>query len=294
MPHPEAGDKRERSDEASPGPHSKRPRQAAVLSDEEVERLKLRPFVPHTLPYSFLGMLVGKCGTGKSFWLRWLMYNLMYRFARTHVFSGTAFNGFYQEFVDERDVGDGYDEERMQRIMEAAQRRKDWEDEHGVDLEFRVLVIFDDLFQDMNVIRNSAALRKLFTKHRHLNISVVVLSQAKVGLAKYQREQNSFVGMFKTASLLAKDGLYQDFGDMTTKNQFVSLLHRVACKRFLLVVRPSRNSRHFHRVYESSIAEATPPFRMPRLRWDGLNDGEDADEKKPPGEDEPEPKKVTR
>jgi hypothetical protein len=230
---------------------------------EDPDHFMLNPFCPHTVPPDFAGSVLGKCGTGKSFWLRWFLYAVQFRYARTWVCTGTKFNKFYQSFVPSGNIMDGYDDIRIGQIIALGKKIKDFEEQYNVDLNYRQLIILDDVFKDSTAIRNSKFLKELYTVHRHLKISIISLLQTKVGINKYQREQSAFVTIFKTPSVEAKDGLFRDYGDILGKREFFTLIDKKAVGKFALVARPARNSNLLMKAYESSFAEEVPDFMMP-------------------------------
>lgn len=262
-------DEEEEALEEKPTPKRSRmaPGERATAGPLNVGSIELKPFFPHTVPLNFIGNVLGKCGTGKSFWVRWLLFALQHRFHKTHVFTGTKLNGWYQQFVDERAIYEGYDEEIMGDIIDSCVGIRKRCEAEGKPFEYRTLIIMDDVFKDQTAIRNSKRLKDLFTVHRHYNISVITQLQTKVGLNKFQREMSAFVTMFKCTSPLAKEGLYQDYGDLLNKKEFCELLDKKAVDVYALVSRPSKNSKRITKAYESSLAEDVPDFKMAHLKF---------------------------
>jgi hypothetical protein len=226
---------------------------------------KLRPFIPSTLPLDFVCTLIGKCATGKTFWATWLVHALMFRYSRVFVMTGSRCNGHFQKFVHPEDIYEGYNDEVVNAIIKECEEISDKQRETGIDYNYRVLLILDDVTSDKDIIRYSKSLTDIYTKHRHIHVSIVSLLHGRAVLTNVMRQMSSVVGIFKTGSLDAKEGLFKDFGDLVTKKEFFAMMNHYASGKHLLICRCSRNSSKLERAYEVSIAEEAPPFKVPRI-----------------------------
>lgn len=265
--------KRTHSDEESETEEEEKvPRKTKTEEDFEnsTHDYKLKAFIPSTVPLDFVCTLLGKCATGKTFWTRWFTHAIMYRYSRVFVMTGSRQNGYFQEFVHPDDIYEGYNDRVVTAIIKECEQIADKQRETKIDYDYRVLLILDDVTSDKDIMRYSKSLTDIYTKHRHIHISIICLLHGRTVLTNTMRQMSSIVGMFKTGSLDAKDGLYKDFGDLVTKKEFFQLLNTYAYGKHLLIARCSRNSSKIRNAYEVSIAEETPPFKVPRIFCDAL------------------------
>lgn len=118
--------------------------------------------------------LVGKRNSGKSIMLKHLVTLEKNQFDKIFVICPTeSINRFYKDIVDEKCIFDAYNEVWMDKLIEKltianANTTKE-------ELK-KVLLIFDDILSDID-FHQSPAMKKIFTRGRHVGLSVICTCQ---------------------------------------------------------------------------------------------------------------------
>ena len=77
------------------------------------------PWDPDTCPNNFSIAVIAKRRSGKSTWLKHMCYAHWRKcFPYVEVFTDTKFNGFYQDFVADECIHEGWDEDKVVGILE--------------------------------------------------------------------------------------------------------------------------------------------------------------------------------
>ena len=214
-----------------------------------IRDLKLLYFQPESVPSNFSGILYGQRRTGKTTWLVWFLWCMQARFDHVVCFSATNFTGTYAQYMNPKLCYNAYDEgvmESVLKIQRAAQRR--------------VLIILDDVLDQENLLRQSNALKTLFTMGRHYGISVIVCSQYPKCLPPSWRRNVDFAALFYCFSRENADIFYKEYGMMLSKNQFFDIL-RSTCRNYrALIVRPCTQSENIRDVYQLTKAQPHREF----------------------------------
>ena len=237
----ESGSESGSDDEKDPYTSLQRPEEV----HPSVRDLKLLYFQPESVPANFSGILYGQRRTGKTTWLVWFLWCMQARFDHVVCFSATNFTGAYSPYMSGKLCYNGYDEGVMQSVLNiqrTAQRR--------------VLIILDDVLDQENLLRQSNALKTLFTMGRHYGISVVVTTQYAKCIPVGWRRNVDFACIFYTFSRDMCDIYHKEYGMLLNKNQFFSIMAS-ACVGFrALLIRPCTRSSNIRDVYQ--LTEAMP------------------------------------
>lgn len=175
-------------------------------------------------------VLVGKRRKGKSFLARHILWSKKHLFPFGCVFTTTKFNGFWQKMIPDEYIFDGYDEEKMDKII---QRQMKYADADGVDP--RIFVVLDDIVSEKG-LRYSQSLYRLFYNGRHLKIFLIITSQYAYSLPPGVRSNTDFCFIFKTRQKRQVDALAEDFVNNIPKEVFIRLLETHAGDNNCLVV----------------------------------------------------------
>ena len=118
------------------------------------------PDIEH-LPKSPSIVAFGKRRTGKSFSLRWIMYNCFRHIPFGIVCSHTSFDGYWQQYVPEKFVFQGLPEHRLNALMERQKKlikkfRKEFPGKDPADEpSLQAFIILDDVVSILMCVKSS-------------------------------------------------------------------------------------------------------------------------------------------
>ena len=144
---------------------------------------------------AFSAIVVGKRRTGKSVFTKDFVWNCNERFDEVYVFTKTKINDWYQGWLHECYVYEGYKPDIAEQIFSRA-LQKEWAYRRGkTKKRARILILCDDLLSDRNH-RHDETLESLYTLGRHVDISVMYLSQKFKGLPPVFRDNSDLMVCF--------------------------------------------------------------------------------------------------
>jgi hypothetical protein len=171
---------------------------------------------------------IGACGTGKSFMLKNIIYQMSKRgdFEFGTVFSGTAqFNGEY-EWLPDGAKQNVYSEENLQKYLD---KLKQWiisNPKHKIPPNFLIL---DDLLGKIHL--NSAVFSHLMSTYRHYNLSIFITSQYMVkNVSTLLRELTNYAFIFRTRFKNSLVSLYEAFGQLCESQEEFNEMLKEATK----------------------------------------------------------------
>ena len=175
----------------------------------------------------------GKRNSGKSVILKHLVELEKDQFDKIFVICPTeSINRFYQDIVDEKCIFDSYNETWTDKLIDKlttanANTPKD-------ELK-KVLLIFDDILSDID-FHQSPAMKKIFTRGRHLGLSIICTAQYLYQLPPICRCNSDFV-LVGSMNNQSKNLLCDEFlaGSLDRK-QFINLYNKATKDyNFLLI-----------------------------------------------------------
>ena len=167
--------------------------------------------------------LVAKRNSGKSVLLKYLVDQQKHQFDKIFVICPTeTVNSFYADLVDKNCIFDEWKEDWCDGLI-----KKMTETNKGINKEARknVLIILDDIMADTNFAQ-SPALKKLYTRGRHINIGVIATCQYLYNLPPICRANADFciVGQMNHQSLMLLAEEY--LSGSVDKKEFIAAYHR--------------------------------------------------------------------
>ena len=173
-------------------------------------------------------LLCAKRNSGKSILLRYLISQEKDEFDKIFVICPTEkVAPFYNEFVPQNCVFDSYSDAWVLKLIESMTKIK------GEGKTKKILLIMDDLVGDANFF-SQKGFKILFTRSRHLGISVAFNSQFLHSIPPLCRNNSDFIlcGQMNQASLeilaneflsggLTKQEFYQLYKDNTKNYSFL-------------------------------------------------------------------------
>jgi len=174
--------------------------------------------------------LLGKRNSGKSQLLRYLVKSHQQDFVKIFVISPTEqINKFYEEFVPNNCVFDGWKEEWVETLIDKMTQISIKEKNKNV------LLILDDCGSDTN-FNTSNTFKKLFTRGRHIFVSIIITCQYIYQLPRITRSNLDFIlcgQMNKMGSeILADEFLYGSID----KKEFLKMYHNASADYGFLLI----------------------------------------------------------
>ena len=119
--------------------------------------------------------LCAKRNSGKSILLRYLIKTHSEDFSKIFVVCPSEpVNHFYKKFIDNKDIFEKYDENWINSLMKKLEKiNGQIENKESYK---RVLLVLDDCCSDVK-FHQSDSLKKVFTRGRHLGLSLIITSQ---------------------------------------------------------------------------------------------------------------------
>ncbi len=143
-----------------------------VLADA----FQINEFDPKVIPKDITGgiiALVGATGFGKTFLLRDILSQIHKNYDQFYLFSGTAKlqkdYDFFTNGTTKENIFQFYEEKKMTELWDENYLRSSKEREN-------ILIVLDDVINDPEFIK-SLVLKKYATGARHINITVILLTQ---------------------------------------------------------------------------------------------------------------------
>jgi hypothetical protein len=141
-------------------------------------------------PQPFSMIVCGSRNQGKSVIIRDLVENHMGQFDIYVVFSNTLSNGWYQQFITSRLMFEEYKPEVLLHLEQAQKERLSKRKKL-----LNILIIFDDCISLKN--KYSDVIMQLFTRGRHLGMSIVFATQTPTMCASIWRQNTTYLILLK-------------------------------------------------------------------------------------------------
>jgi hypothetical protein len=170
-------------------------------------------------------MFYGQRRDGKSTLARWLALKMRRYYPLVYVFSGTAFNNFWQQVLPEgkvilvrledKDVRKATLNEPCDRLLDLNEKRVTlWKQAKAAGEATgnpMLLAIGEDIVTN-DTIRECPAATRIMLNGRHHGIPSWILSQTWVGLTPNQRKNLDRVILFKATDANVEDWVYNTYG----------------------------------------------------------------------------------
>lgn len=200
--------------------------------------------------------IYGKRGTGKSFWLRWFLYNYRDVYPIGWVFTKTKNNRFFESFVPSSHIFHGYQPEKLRQIIKRQKMAQKLMLD-GANINPLAFVIWDDTMD--NLIKYDDELSSYYFTSRHFHTINIMTAQYVKSTPPAIRQNTDHAVIFANSNIEAVDVLAQDFAINKDKNQFQRLINECTQDRHFLFVDNDPNKPYDKRYYWGK-AEETPDF----------------------------------
>lgn len=205
--------------------------------------LKIQPWNLAEIPLNCFVIEYGKRRTGKSFWTRDFLSQLAGKFYVATVHTDTKFNGFFQEFIDEDYIYDGYNDDALGRLFiknrQLVQMRM-----NGLipkNTHFFALAWLDDVVAD-NTLRYSKWMARAATQGRHFDLMVGINTQHGTAIPPSWRGNADIVVIFTQLHAATKEMLAREYMGMLNMRTAMELIDMYTEEHGCLVLELWRNS----------------------------------------------------
>lgn len=165
----------------------------------------------NALPTGFFLICEGARRSGKSEFLKWLLYHYKDDFGLALVCTETPQNGFWQPIVGNKWVHNGWDPFMVEKLLEDQRAECDREKRERNYKPRKVLLILDDIVGDRKQIHEDTVLNKLAVQGRHFKISICLTTQEPHAIGTALRNNCDMVIIFQQKSQRAKKSVCDDF-----------------------------------------------------------------------------------
>ena len=194
-------------------------------------------FEPHTVLPDAAIACFGRRRSGKSYFVRDLLYCFKDYFDRGFVYTGTKANYFFQRvpdeclpedvandlkegkakrgFIPEQAVIDGYKPHQLGAFldlqMDIRENAAKWRKTHNYELP--AFVLLDDVVDDVQIQRDGQTghLMSLYSKGRHYKLMCIINTQYPRAIPARMRDNLDYAVIFRLDSALEKDAMLSHF-----------------------------------------------------------------------------------
>jgi hypothetical protein len=165
--------------------------------------------------------VIAKRGSGKSYLIKYMVNQYKKDFSRVYVICPTEeVNHFYNSITKPEYIFYKWSEEWINTLIKSVSKYKN----ENQDKTKQILLILDDLIADVR-FSESDMLKRLFTRSRHINISVIIAQQSVRSIPLLCRNNCDYIicGQSSQSSI---EILADEFrtGDIS-KKEFIQLYH---------------------------------------------------------------------
>ena len=178
--------------------------------------------------------LCARRNSGKTCLMKYLVQSEIDKFDKIFLISPTEkINGYFSDIIDEDCIFDEYSDEWVAKLI----KRMTEINKNKTEKEKKnILLILDDLSSDVN-FHHEKSLKILFTRGRHINISILESCQFLKQLSPIQRNNSDYIlcGQQNKASV---DLLVEDFlcGEDIDKAKFIKLFQKAVVNYGFMVI----------------------------------------------------------
>lgn len=214
---------------------------------------------------TFRYIISGKTNSGKTHLCKYLLYKLRNEDIEVFIFSSTA-KPEHWPMVDEKKIINVFDERLINDIRAS----------ETVFGNHKIIVV-DDFLADVKP--NNKTLANLFTKGRHTNTSVILITQRLNGFSPTIRVNASCIFLTKTISRSDLQLLYSEYGTVRFRTKYQFFEYIIENTKAFGVIKISENDDEYISLYERR-PDTLPKFIVGTIDDDVENILDDYEEKR--------------
>lgn len=168
-------------------------------------------------------LVVAKRNSGKSQLIRYMIMLNRHLFDKIFLICPTEIvNGFYSDIIEKKHIFTNYNEKFIENLIETMTRLNS---NKPKDKRQNILLILDDCISDAT-IKTSKPFELLFTRGRHINISIIFISQyLKAAITPVIRNNIDFC-LFSQVNAQGLKLIYEEYNYNLPKTDFYELFKR--------------------------------------------------------------------
>lgn len=216
--------------------------------------------------------LFGKRREGKSFLMRWILYQMRHIFIRGLVFSHTKHNRYWQKHIPNRYIHPEFRQNVLLKFMDQQKKYyEQWLD--GAPINPFAFVIFDDVLGPD--LYYDSVLRRFFTEGRHYKMFVIISTQYVKGLPPSIRANTDLAISFRMIQENSKEALAKDYFTRVPKQEAYRLMDTYAVRyqdgssQFLAIDTDDSLANGLDDMFSIGMAEDPGPFILGCKEWWG-------------------------
>ncbi len=178
-------------------------------------------------------LVVAKRNSGKSQLIRYLILLHKNQFDKVFLICPTeGVNSFYSDIIEKRNIHINYDEAFIKNLIDTMTRANS---NQPKDKRQNVLLILDDCISDAT-IKTSKPFELLFTRGRHINISIIFISQyLKAAITPVIRNNIDFC-LFSQVNAQGLKLIFDEYNYNLSKQDFYDLFQKATKDYGFLVI----------------------------------------------------------
>ena len=177
---------------------------------KSTQPLTLKYFDLSTLPRDATIMVYGKRGSGKSIFVKDMMYHLQDIPRGIVISASEKHRPFYSDFIPDTFIFYEYDPEILAKI--ALRQQEQVKADGGPTPKNNTFIVMDDVLSDVQTWKRDKTLRSFFLEGRHMSIFYCIVMQYSLALPPDLRSNFDYIFIFRDNSLDNRDKLYKNFG----------------------------------------------------------------------------------
>lgn len=168
-------------------------------------------------------LVVAKRNSGKSQLIRYLVLVNQHLFNKIFLICPTeSVNSFYSDIIEKKHILTNYNEDFIKNLIDTMTRANS---NQPKDKRQQVLLILDDCISDAT-IKNSKPFELLFTRGRHINISIIFVSQyLKAAITPVIRNNIDFC-LFSQVNAQGLKLIFEEYNYNLSKAEFYELFKK--------------------------------------------------------------------
>lgn len=184
-----------------------------------------------------LALIIGKRGSGKSFLMRYLMYQFK-KVPYGIVISGSErVNKFYSKFLPSSYIYYEYDSEVVNNVL---RKQEQVIEKNGINPGNRMFIILDDCLQDQARIFKQREMKEIFFNGRHYNCSLFLLTQYCISIPPDFRTNIDWVFLFSEVIRENVEKLYKYYAGMfQNMAEFKKIYYKLTENKTAMVLKTS-------------------------------------------------------
>lgn len=202
------------------------------MVDEDMFAAGMPEFDPDSMPADSAVIVLGKRRTGKSHLVADLLSKVGHKYHDVVVYTGTKFNKFWQRYVPEEYVHEGFQQDHIAKLLKAKEAvvaecidKSPNGQEHGPECKCETLVLLDDVASEYH-LHESKELSQLYTKGRHFKMSPWILTQYAYALSPAIRSNTDYAFIMHQTQRKSKEAIADEFLSQIDRKSAASVMSR--------------------------------------------------------------------